>query len=241
MKITIFQINSERDKDGLSFRSIKDLRRLRSPESALIDSSIYDKVYEFELDSELVARNGLDFELERIWFNFNDDPPRDFKGRSLSVSDIIGVENMGFFFCDTVGFSGVCFEPERAGTPSPDDSARYAVRLGVDGTVERVNVGRSIELETLQQLVGGYIETVTVRSTVLGDLIMLVDEEGKLKDKETNDIATQLYALDRIAGTAILLAERGEDFEGFTDESAKALMNDICERIRPLTEEGEAL
>lgn len=241
MKITIFQINSERDKDGLSFRSIKDLRRLRSPESALIDSSIYDKVYEFELDSELVARNGLDFELEKIYADFNTDCPSDFKGRSLSVSDIIGVENMGFFFCDTVGFSGVCFEPEQAGTPSPDDSARYAVRLGVDGTVERVNVGRSIELETLQQLVGGYIETVTVRSTILGDLIMLVDEEGKLKDKETNDIATQLYALDRIAGTAILLAERGEDFEGFTDESAKALMNDICERIRPLTEEGEAL
>ena len=241
MKITIYQINSERDKKGLMYCNMRYLCARKSSDPALIDSTIYDKVYEFELDNERLDTNGLDFELEKLYSDFNCSCPSDFKGRSLSVSDIIGAEGVGFFFCDTVGFCRVRFEPEQAGTFEPDDGKRYAVRLGVGGDIDRVEVGRDIDLATLQQLVGGYIEAVTVRSAALGNVYMLVDEEGKLKGKEINSNASLLYANvnDCIAGTAILLTVRGEEFAGFTEKSAKALMDEICWQLRPMTEKGE--
>ena len=242
MKTTIYQINSERDKKRVMFQNIRCLRAGKKKGRALIDSAIYDKVYEFELDSERLDINGLDFELEKIYVDFNDARPSDFKGRSLSVSDIIGIEGVGFFFCDTVGFCRVRFNPKRSGTFEPDDGKRYAVRLGVDGTVERIEVGQDIDLETLQGLVGGYIEAVNISSPALGDVYMIVDEDGKLKGKKFNDTATRLFATvdGFIVGTAILLTESGEEFEGFTAKSAKTLMDKICKQIRPMTAKGES-
>lgn len=81
-------------------------------------------------------------------------------------------------------------------------------------------------LEALQSLVGGYIERVTI-----GDhrtrtrwpvgqsfVVMLVDEEGLLKDKATNIRASLLYGTQvhgqRIAGDAVIIGEDlvfGED------------------------------
>ena len=115
MKIEIFQINLDRDEKGAGFQNIRRLRA-QNDGRVRIDSAIYDKVYEFELDGERVDINGLDFELEKIYADFNACPPSDFKGRALSVSDIIRVEGAGSFYCDTVGFCRVRFNPRRAGT-----------------------------------------------------------------------------------------------------------------------------
>ena len=64
------------------------------------------------------------------------------------------------------------------------------------------------DLGTLQQLVDGYIET----HTLTDGLVMLVDEEGKLKKKTPNFRVAALN--DTIVGNAIFC---GEDGENFTD------------------------
>jgi len=62
------------------------------------------------------------------------------------------------------------------------------------------------DLGTLQQLVDGYIET----HTLADGLVMIVDEEGKLKHKEPNFFVAALN--DTIVGNAIFCGEDGEDF-----------------------------
>lgn len=65
-------------------------------------------------------------------------------------------------------------------------------------------------LEWLQEQVGGFIEIVRfMLDTDKGQLEaqMVIDEEGKLKGKQQNAVATALYANpnDVIVGTAIIL------------------------------------
>ena len=60
------------------------------------------------------------------------------------------------------------------------------------------------QLSEYQKLVGGYLETVP---TKLHGLLLLLDEEGKLKDKTPNIPATMLAGLigyDVIVGDAVL-------------------------------------
>lgn len=67
-------------------------------------------------------------------------------------------------------------------------------------------------LENLQQTVGGYIEPVFLYEVLKDDkwydLVILCDEEGKLKNKEPN---MQIYG-DVIVGDLIVLGAEGEDF-----------------------------
>ena len=58
-------------------------------------------------------------------------------------------------------------------------------------------------LSDAQKFVGGYVEVVQVN-----DGILIVDEEGKLKDKPVNEVASKMYAdkygdEDIIVGDAI--------------------------------------
>jgi len=60
-------------------------------------------------------------------------------------------------------------------------------------------------LKEAQDFVGGYVEMVRV-----GSGILLIDEEGKLKNKEVNAYASQMYAneygdADIIVGNAIYI------------------------------------
>lgn len=48
--------------------------------------------------------------------------------------------------------------------------------------------GTSFSLEELQGFVGGYIEFVSVSDD--GKLVLIIDEEGKLKEKPDNEVAT---------------------------------------------------
>lgn len=65
-----------------------------------------------------------------------------------------------------------------------------------------VNVSNS--LEALQKNVGGYIETVTVAE----DLVILCDEEGRLKNKPYN---CTVCGIDFV-GEILMVGANGEDF-----------------------------
>ena len=62
-------------------------------------------------------------------------------------------------------------------------------------------------LEELQNIVGGYIETFPF-SPLGGNLLIILDEEGKLKDKEVNlEVTSRGETVDVIVGTIIIVRE----------------------------------
>ena len=73
-------------------------------------------------------------------------------------------------------------------------------------------------LEALQALVGGNIESVTI---VPDRLVMLIDEEGKMKGKKGNFFFTKLD--DFIVGTAVFLGTDGEEFASIPGEYAEEI------------------
>jgi len=72
-------------------------------------------------------------------------------------------------------------------------------------TKEIKNKNDNPSLSDAQKFVGGWVEVVKVK-----DGILIIDEEGKLKDKPVNEIASKMYAdkygdEDIIVGDAIYI------------------------------------
>lgn len=80
MKINIYQINSDRDVNRVSFTRFDSIEKFQG--SSAVDSSIYDMVYSVDVEA-----NNLD----SVYEIFNMNRPSEFTGHSLSVSDIIEV------------------------------------------------------------------------------------------------------------------------------------------------------
>ncbi len=74
-------------------------------------------------------------------------------------------------------------------------------------------------LEGLQELIGGYIEVVT---KIPGQLVMLVDEEGKMKGLPVNFMDHQID--DFIVGRAAFLGEAGEEFTDVPEDIARDII-----------------
>lgn len=64
----------------------------------------YEVVYEGEIDG--VSSNDV---LERLFIIFNTNRPKDFKGHSLSVSDVVELEGVNYY-CDNVGWVDISKE-----------------------------------------------------------------------------------------------------------------------------------
>lgn len=87
-----------------------------------------------------------------------------------------------------------------------------------------------VELDTLQQEIGGYIEVVRP-CRLPKDMVMLVDEEGLCKDLSLNRVGSWLYGADLhgspIAGDILILStsdEPDEDFVGLDMEQFGRLL-----------------
>lgn len=107
MVISIYQVNLDRDVNRQAFESY----------SGKVDLSIYDEVYVGHVDTE---------DLEEIYYIFNLRKPEGYKGRSMSVSDIVELSceqdyewaNAAFenkppirwWFCDSIGFKEIDFD-----------------------------------------------------------------------------------------------------------------------------------
>ena len=62
----------------------------------------YECVYTGETESSEV-----DVILEELYTKFNINCPQDFIGHSLSVSDLVALEDTGTYFCDSIGWKKV--------------------------------------------------------------------------------------------------------------------------------------
>lgn len=103
MEIRIYQINPDLDEHHVRFSNLSSTKALSGQEQ--INSGIYDCVFHGEVDCK---------GLEELYEKFNLDHPKDFIGRSMSVSDVVELcsakDNPSeFYFCDSVGFKKVNF------------------------------------------------------------------------------------------------------------------------------------
>ncbi|MDL2301905.1 DUF4316 domain-containing protein, partial [Lachnospiraceae bacterium OttesenSCG-928-D06] len=94
----IYQLKDIPDRRDYAFESLDRLRE----QGHTVDIQNYDKVY-----SGVMHPNE---NLENIYARFNIDHPQDFRGHSLSVSDVVVIHQHGqdsAHYCDSFGFAQV--------------------------------------------------------------------------------------------------------------------------------------
>ena len=94
--IKIYQIDSTKDTKHVKFMSFDWIKEF--------DFSIYKEVWSGELEYS---------SLDDIFRFFNLEHPSDFKGHSLSISDIVQIVDTynnrpdGYYFCDSFGWKQI--------------------------------------------------------------------------------------------------------------------------------------
>jgi hypothetical protein len=200
MKVKIYQINHNRDKDNVKFRSLCDIKEL--------NSNIYDEVFNGELETD---------NLESIYTKFNTEGHPLHRGHSLSISDIVVTDN-GAFYCDRVGFKKVDFDEGQ--TQKPDNLMRV-VYVEPHKPAYEAEIENSIQGE--QRAVQGLIELVYNDD----DTIIVCNDEGKLIGMDGNrrlDNGTTI-----IAGPFFVVGDDGEDFRSLTDDEVEKYVNRFSE------------
>ena len=148
MKIKIYQIGMERDDHRIAMMGYEEtLARLNSDS---IDSALYDLVFDGEVEAK---------DLEAVYAKFNLDHPAGYTGRSMSVSDVVEVVESttckeGYYFCDSIGFKEIPFQPELTKNSLPRTIDVVLVEPGKLARAAKI----SATLEGMQAVVGGDIE-----------------------------------------------------------------------------------
>ena len=173
MNIRIYQVNHERDVNNTAFFGYEMLEKLQG--KAEINSDIYDCVFAGEVDCN---------NLEDVYQMFNLNHPQGYKGRSLSVSDIVEVRDSNdkseFYFCDSVGFISVDFDKDKINTIKENTIRVLMVEPGKKAYEKEI--GTSLD-DMYAALDCDCIQAVYPYS----DLVAIVcDDEGKLKHSKPN-------------------------------------------------------
>lgn len=175
-EFSIYQINTDRDNNRVCFLGLDTLERFQH--SKEVDPVLYDRVYDGKLDCN---------SLETIYEKFNIDHPADYKGRSLSVSDVVEIResdtlNPGFYFVDSIGFKSIPFDKSLCKEPVEAGSGKISVLL-----VEPNKYPKMIEiddtLEAMQTVVGGDIEEYMPFED---EVAIICNEEGKVNGLPPN-------------------------------------------------------
>ena len=174
MNIRIYQINTKRDPNRICFMDYEHLEQFQG--SKEIDSKIYDKIYEADVDCKT---------LEDVYQLFNLSHPADYHGRSLSVSDIVEVcssENVtpGFYFCDSFGFQEVQFDPSKTQEAVRGDRIKVLL-VQPDKYPKLIEIGN--DLESMQKVVQGDIEEYMPFDD---DVAIICNDEGKFNGMRPN-------------------------------------------------------
>lgn len=120
--------------------------------------------------------------LEDVFVLFQSGRSEDFQGHSLSVSDVVEVEDAasitpGFYFCDSIGFKEIPFQPELANDVVQAPTIR--VVLVEPGKLARIaQIGTT--LDAMQRTVGGDIEAYYPFEE---QVCIVCNEEGKINGR----------------------------------------------------------
>ena len=194
MRLKIFQINQDKDTDGVKFRSYKDVDK--------VDPSIYRKVFDAEADVE---------HLEDAFSLFNEANPHPlFSGHSLSVSDVV-ITDEGCYYCDSIGFKKIDFDESQV------DTSEQIKVLFVQPHEKPYEAEIPDTLEAKQKAVGGLIEFVYNTD----ETALVCDEEAKITGKEGN---RYLDGGGIIAGSFLVVGLGDEDCRSLTNEEVQKYM-----------------
>lgn len=216
MRVKIYQVNNDRDPNGVKFQSLDRLEKFQG--STQIDSSAYDEVFNAEMEF-----SGL----EQLYTTFNTTGHPLHRGHSMSVSDVV-VTDEGAFFCDSIGFVKVDFDESK--TQKPDNLMKVVyVEPGKPAYEAEIRH----ELSAEQRAVGGLIEPV-----YLEDGICIVgNEEAKLIGMPGN---RRLETGGIMAGPFFVVGDANGDFRSLTDEETQRMLEQFSEPHEISQDEVEA-
>lgn len=173
MEIRLYQINPDRDTENLCFMG-QDYLAKRGDTPTVIDASIYDLVYQGDLDVQTP---------EDVFRMFNNGAPEGHIGRSMSVSDVVIMDTpdgeQKAYFCDSIGFASVEFDMYDAVEP---DRNIKVVMLEPGKLAKITEINSS--LASMQEAVGGgLIEAVYPFEE---EVAIVCNEEGKINGMPLN-------------------------------------------------------
>lgn len=190
MQIKIFQVNMDRDADRIAFESMDYLQRY----GQTVRPELYDKLFEGEVGCG---------NLEDVFQMFNLSHPAGYRGRSLSVSDVVAVSDPDtgaerYYFCDSIGFKEIEFDASKA-RPLQENTIRVVL----------VEPGKQARIADIEGSLEGYYraigaDTIQAVYPYEEEVCIICDDEGKLtgcplnralRDEDTKEI------YDIIAGT----------------------------------------
>jgi len=218
-EFSIYQINTDRDNNRVCFLGLDTLERFQH--SKEVDPVLYDRVYDGKLDCN---------SLETIYEKFNINHPADYKGRSLSVSDVVEIResdtlNPGFYFVDSIGFKSISFDKSPCKEPVKASDGKISVLL-----VEPNKYPKMIEiddtLEVMQTVVGGDIEEYMPFED---EVAIICNEEGKITGMAPNRAVYEENSremLDIICGKFFVA------YAPFEAERFQSLPPDLAEKYR---------
>lgn len=175
-EFSIYQINVDRDTANVCFIGMESLEKIKGTKE--VNAAAYDRVYDGKMDC---------ISLENIYQKFNVDHPADYKGRSLSVSDVVEIResdtlNPGFYFVDSIGFKSISFDKSLCKEPVKASDGKISVLL-----VEPNKYPKMIKiddtLEAMQEVVGGDIEEYMPFED---EVAIICNEEGKVNGLTPN-------------------------------------------------------
>ena len=215
----IYQINVDRDTANVCFIGMESLEKIKGTKE--VNAAAYDRVYDGKMDC---------ISLENIYQKFNVDHPADYKGRSLSVSDVVEIResdtlNPGFYFVDSIGFKLISFDKSLCKEPVEAGSGKISVLL-----VEPNKYPKMIEiddtLEAMQAVVGGDIEEYMPFED---EVAIICNEEGKITGMAPNRAVYEENSremLDIICGKFFVA------YAPFEAERFQSLPPDLAEKYR---------
>ena len=169
-EFSIYQINVDRDTANVCFIGMESLEKIKGTKE--VNATAYDRVYDGKMDC---------ISLENIYQKFNVDHPADYKGRSLSVSDVVEIResdtlNPGFYFVDSIGFKSISFDKSLCKEPVEAGGGKISVLLVEPNKYPKMGEIDDT-LEAMQEVVGGDIEEYMPFED---EVAIVCHEEGKL-------------------------------------------------------------
>lgn len=142
MNVTLYQIIPELDNDHLIFRNLQTIQLASNHQ---VPAELYETVFSGELKVQ---------SLQDIFMIFNIAHPEGYRGRSMSVSDVVEIpastgEN-DFYFCEPIGYKKILFDKNRAMLPivNHDYKQEEKIKCGISHVIFRGDAGVSMFLCT---------------------------------------------------------------------------------------------
>ena len=106
MNVVLYQIIPQDEGIRLLYNSLEYIKKSCGGK---VPAEFYESVFSGEIEAQ---------NLSEVYGIFNGKYPEGYKGRSMSVSDVLEIidssGNSKFFFCDYMGYHEISFEKESA-------------------------------------------------------------------------------------------------------------------------------